>query len=116
MKKIEIKDVYNDVIKCSEVSDIIEVNSNSIIFKIPIVLDQNPLKDIYEVEIFNNKEEMIVTTIEVDENNKKIINYHKPEIIYRFIKTIKDNSIIYINIYFLLKSMLRQEKLRQLGI
>ena len=31
-------------------------------------------------------------------------------------KTIKDNSIIYINIYFLLKSMLRQEKLRQLGI
>lgn len=120
MKYIEIKDVYNDVIKCSEMSDMIRFNDNSVVIIIPMALNQIPLNHFYEVEISNNREQILATIIDVDKNDKKVINYQKTNMSYSFIKSIKENSVIYINTYDILKPMLkiinRQEKLKELGI
>lgn len=115
MKEIEIEQIYNDIVKCADMCNLIRPIDNSFIILIPIVTGFNT-PHYYEIKFIKN--ELIATGVEMyDENH---ISYKKTSFLYRFTKKIQDSSIIYINIYHILEPIIklikREEKLKELGV
>lgn len=125
MNEIPIEQIYNDIVKCSEMTNLIRPGDNSFIMLIPIVLDLKSLPNepllSYEIEfvgIHQPINEMRATYIEVEDEN--YTKYHKTNIIYKFLNIIDQKSIIYTNIYGVLEPLIkvikRDQKLTELGL
>jgi hypothetical protein len=108
---IPIQKIYNDTLKCSEISNDIIISNNEIQFIITPWLGLFK-EDGYEVIITHNQ--ITTTYIELNDDN----TYHRTKLIYKFSEVIDHNSQMYKNIYEKLNPILivirRDNKLKDI--
>ena len=111
---IPIQKIYNDTLKCSEISNDIIISNNEIQFIITPWLGLFK-EDGYEVWNYQITPNQITTTC-IELNDDK--TYHRTKLIYKFPEVIDHNSLMYKNIYEKLNPILivirRDNKLHKL--
>ena len=109
---IPIRQIYNDALKCSKISNDIIITPN----KIQFVITQwiGFYYDVGGYEVIITPNEINTRYIEPNDDN----TYHRTKLIYNFIEVLDHNSLTYKNIYEklkpLLKTIKRDEKLNDL--